>query len=186
MNEIPSSKLCECGCGNITPLAPKTVTARGIVKGQPLKFIHGHNRRKSGVEYLIDPQTGCWIWQRAKAYSRRGYGVSYDGKKPRDAHLVVWERANGPVPPGMELHHLCRNPPCVNPAHLEPMPRDEHRAETRRTSEYNRSRLTAEEVREIRAAPSGYGTSRALALKYGVTDSIICDVRQGRTYKQVD
>lgn len=30
-------------------------------------------------------------------------------------------RAVGPVPDGLELDHLCRNPACVNPNHLEPV-----------------------------------------------------------------
>lgn len=37
--------LCECGCGETTKLVPKTIGARGYVKGQPLRFINGHNQR---------------------------------------------------------------------------------------------------------------------------------------------
>lgn len=36
-------KLCECGCGQPAPLARKTETAKGRVKGQPSRFIRGHN-----------------------------------------------------------------------------------------------------------------------------------------------
>jgi hypothetical protein len=35
------------------------------------------------------------------------------------AHRVSYEWAKGPIPDGMELDHLCRNPACVNPDHLE-------------------------------------------------------------------
>jgi hypothetical protein len=35
------------------------------------------------------------------------------------AHRVYWERANGPVPDGLEIDHLCYTPACVNPAHME-------------------------------------------------------------------
>lgn len=39
------SKSCECGCGQLAPLAPATAPSRGWVKGQPLRFVHGHNAR---------------------------------------------------------------------------------------------------------------------------------------------
>lgn len=35
--------LCECGCGEFTKVASKTLTSRGWVKGKPLRFINGHN-----------------------------------------------------------------------------------------------------------------------------------------------
>lgn len=38
--------LCECGCGAAAPIAQKTDTRKGCVKGQPRRFIPGHNRRK--------------------------------------------------------------------------------------------------------------------------------------------
>jgi hypothetical protein len=34
---------CHCGCGYQTKIANKTYTAIGWVKGQPTKYIHGHN-----------------------------------------------------------------------------------------------------------------------------------------------
>lgn len=44
--------LCECGCGDQTSIAPYTRSERGWVKGQPKKYIHGHQRRKN-FGYLI-------------------------------------------------------------------------------------------------------------------------------------
>jgi hypothetical protein len=44
------SGICECGCGQATQLCTHTVALRGVVKGQPLRFVAGHagfTRRRS-------------------------------------------------------------------------------------------------------------------------------------------
>lgn len=35
-------KLCECGCGAPAPIAKRTRSECGWIKGQPIRFIHGH------------------------------------------------------------------------------------------------------------------------------------------------
>jgi hypothetical protein len=37
------------------------------------------------------------------------------------AHRAAYQLFAGPIPDGLTLDHLCRNRPCVNPAHLEPV-----------------------------------------------------------------
>jgi len=61
----------------------------------------------------------CWLWT---GRIHKGYGY-YSGT---GAHRVSFELANGPIPAGMELDHLCRVRNCVNPAHLEPVTRAEN------------------------------------------------------------
>lgn len=36
--------LCQCGCGEPAPIAKRTHTSRGWIKGQPKRFISGHSR----------------------------------------------------------------------------------------------------------------------------------------------
>jgi hypothetical protein len=39
---------CQCGCGLKTPLATETRPERNYVKGQPLRYLTGHQNRKYG------------------------------------------------------------------------------------------------------------------------------------------
>lgn len=65
-----------------------------------------------------EPNSGCWLWL---GYAEQGYGrVTIKGKRS-PTHRVVYEEFRGPIPPGLELDHLCRVPCCVNPDHLEPV-----------------------------------------------------------------
>ena len=58
----------------------------------------------------------CWPWP--GHIGQNGY--PYIGRVP--AYRRAWERLVGPIPARYEVDHLCRNPLCVNPFHLEPVP----------------------------------------------------------------
>ena len=34
---------CQCGCGQKTRISPQNHTQHGWIKGQPLKYMRGHN-----------------------------------------------------------------------------------------------------------------------------------------------
>jgi hypothetical protein len=120
-----SRQLCECGCGEPAPIADRTAKRFGWVKGEPKRFINGHNRRKSSVDYIEEDrghETPCWIWQRS--LNNRGYGLTARGSQTgrmRAAHRYYYEERFGAIPEGKQLDHLCRVPACVNPDHLEPV-----------------------------------------------------------------
>jgi HNH endonuclease len=113
---------CHCGCGEPAPIAKKTAIRYGHVKGQPIRYINGHYQRStrlSSVDYVIDEATGCWVWQRS--VTRGGYGHLREGGRMQYAHRLYYERSRGPIPAGRQLDHLCRNPSCVRPDHLQPV-----------------------------------------------------------------
>lgn len=49
------------------------------------------------------------------------YGTFTANGKARGAHVQAYIWLRGPVPKKRVLDHLCRNPPCCNPDHLEPV-----------------------------------------------------------------
>lgn len=67
---------------------------------------------------------GCWVWTGPK--DADGYGLIPMAGRNRAAHRVSYELINGTVAHGFVLDHLCRNKPCVNPEHLEPVTRVEN------------------------------------------------------------
>lgn len=72
------------------------------------------------VEEVLDTRADtagdCWIWTGTR--DRLGYGILKRDYRPQRAHRIIWEALVGPIPPGLEIDHLCFNPPCVNPDHL--------------------------------------------------------------------
>lgn len=68
----------------------------------------------------VDKTETCWNWTATK--SAKGYGhfkASPHTTTPMKAHRWSYEQANGPIPDGLTIDHLCRNTSCVRPDHLE-------------------------------------------------------------------
>jgi hypothetical protein len=113
-------KLCECGCGGIAPLAKRTRTDLGHVKGQPVHYIPSHNFKvKRGIEerfwekvnkqgprpsaqaLTVHPDIAgqpCWVWI-AHTHSN-GYGRFALHGAVHNAHRVAWflEHGTWPIP----------------------------------------------------------------------------------------
>lgn len=75
---------------------------------------------------------GCWLW--TGSVNNQGYGTIRPETHRRTvspvlAHRALYQRLIGDIPFKRELDHLCRDPRCVNPTHLEPVT---HRENMRR------------------------------------------------------
>lgn len=47
------------------------------------------------------------------------FGVRRASQPEVYSHRIVVHELHGPIPPGMEVDHVCRTRNCVNPLHLE-------------------------------------------------------------------
>lgn len=74
-------------------------------------------RFRALVEKCNFSQGECWVWPRALDFD--GYTKVYFYGKQVRTHVASYETFKGPIPPGLEPDHLCRNRPCINPEHLE-------------------------------------------------------------------
>jgi hypothetical protein len=129
----------------------------------------------------------CWEW---RSILSRGYGRFLVNGRMRRAHRVAWELAHGPIPDGMHVCHSCDNPRCVRVSHLwlgtiadNMADRDRKgRGAVLRGEDHGCAKLTPEAVQHIRATPKKYGSGRALARLYGVSESAVSDIRIGRSW----
>jgi hypothetical protein len=77
---------------------------------------------------FVDKSAGeleCWPWTGGNHPT--GYGIYHSHR----AHRLAYEFANGPIPKGMEVDHICLVRHCQNPRHL--------RLTTRKENQENRA-----------------------------------------------
>ncbi|GEM_PF-3776997 len=92
-------KLCECGCGKPAPIAKSSWKKRGFRKGQPMRFIPGHNA-KMQFNHPVQLRLRRWWWKlttalRAKIGDRKTHSEKcIAGWTPerRNRHSVTMRR----------------------------------------------------------------------------------------------
>lgn len=103
--------------------------ARGWCKRHYLRWFHHGDpavgkfevtQRGKGAEARfwtkVDKSGKCWLW--TGSLSSKGYGHFGDGKRIVPAHRFSYQLANGDIPAGMQIDHICHTRNCVNPEHL--------------------------------------------------------------------
>lgn len=139
---------------------------------------------------VLNVRTGCMEW--SGHIKDSGYGqVTTNAYGTRRAHRAMWQSINGPIPNGMCVCHKCDNKRCINPDHLflgtfADNNKDRNtkgRSNPYRGHEHPNSKLTAQQVREIRSL-NGV-TQEAIARLYGVSRGAIDGVRSGRRWAHI-
>ncbi|KKL58908.1 hypothetical protein LCGC14_2220650 [marine sediment metagenome] len=83
----------------------------------PRQYTKRPSEERFWSKVVFPEDSDCWLW--AASINNNGYGEFWAGDKYVKAHRWAYEYLIGPIPAGLTIDHLCRNRPCVNPAHME-------------------------------------------------------------------
>lgn len=172
---------CQCGCGTWVGFFSRTHRSYGAVKGAPKRFAHGHRVGRPWLDRAIEKldlsggEGECWRW--TASLNAYGYAQLHVAGTMKRVHILLYEELVGPVPPGSELDHLCRNRGCVNPAHMEPV---SHATNCRRGA---RTRLTWRDVHDIRRRRRSGEVRKTIAGDYGITVGTVSNIVSQQRWK---
>lgn len=135
-----------------------------------------------------DRITGCLTW--VGSLTGNGYGLVSMPRALQNegwpanslVHRVACFLTNGPPPfQGAQSRHLCHNKPCIEPEHLAWGSPADNSADTAKAARW-KSKLTREQVAELRTAHASGSTQQSLASKYGISPQTVWSIVHGRTW----
>lgn len=156
-----------------------------------IKYILPRHRELFDRKYVVEPLTGCWIWQ---SQAKEPYGkiqlTRHPNRKVAAHRFSAWIHGM-PVTDDCLVCHRCDNPRCVNPEHLFlGTAADNARDKTQKGRNYTPSgelnhfsKLCEADVKQIRANTEL--TIAQLALQYGVSTTTIYKIIKGTTWRHL-
>lgn len=154
---------------------PTTNTLESLPRAFP--FVEGR-------DYRVD-DAGCWVWLGwidGQGYGRCQIEALKRATGTARAHRVGWLVLHGQrLSRRDELHHVCRNTACVNPAHLEVLDASEHR----RQHKHGDSHLTHGDIIAMREAAWTGEEYEDIAPRYGIHPNQVSRICRGTQWANV-
>lgn len=149
-------------------------------------------RRKQRFWSQVAKEAGaCWTW--TGGTDPEGYGVfHYSPRVALRAHRVAWRLAKNADPGAFLVCHQCDNPSCVRPSHLflgttlDNQLDSKKKGRNARGERHGRTRLSTQQVKDIRALSANGRAHKLLALDFNVTDTTISNIVRRKTWKYVE
>jgi hypothetical protein len=147
----------------------------------------------SRLEKHTEEVGNCWEWQGAMQHNSPTPVINFNRRAQPVRRLLA--QAMGKPVKGMFVTCKCRNELCVNPDHLRVVTRKRLQEMLAKERNYQsnpvrnkkladkarrNSKLTVELAAEIREAE---GSQRAIAARYGVTQSTVSVIKRGKTWR---
>jgi hypothetical protein len=160
--------------------------------GDPLKCAYKRagtgEARKLFEESTILETNECVVWKYGT--NPDGYGYLRINNKHRFTHVLALERRLGIAPTGKPIVlHSCDNPPCFNyrhlryGTHLENVQDRVSRGRSPRGENHCESKLTEQQVREIRSMVKEKKYSQSsIGKQFGVTQSLVWCIGSGKRW----
>jgi len=151
-----------------------------LTEADKIRFLEKVDRR--------DPD-GCWEWQARR--DKDGYGHFGLNGSSYQTHRVAFAVTNGDT--DLLVLHTCDNPPCCNPNHLfagtikiNSQQRDDRgRAANTRGEGNGHTKLTEDDVHEIRRLYAGGWLQHEIAEDYGISQSTVSKICTYKNWKHI-
>ena len=146
----------------------------------------------------------CWLWQGPRRLSKDNadtYGdVGLHHPRPQRgfafrelAHRVAFRLSRGEIPDDLYVLHRCDVRLCCNPAHLGLGTYQDNvddmiakgRKHIARGSKNQSARLNEAQAVEIRRRATAGEDQNALAAEFGVSQTLVSNIRTGRAWRHV-
>lgn len=152
-------------------------------------------RMRQRFESFAIKGDGCWGWK--GYFNKDGYTMINSGSTgsafgERYGHRISWILHKGEIPKGKVICHHCDNPQCTNPEHLfigtTQDNHDDMKAKGRGNigERHGNSKLTTENVIEIRKMLKQKIIQREIARKFNVDFMVISDIKHNRIWQHVE
>ena len=136
----------------------------------------------------VEITDSCWVWK--GAVNANGYGSMWNGEKAETASRLSYRLLVGEIGGNQFVCHHCDNPMCVKPSHLFLGTHQENMSDRNLKGRSAKlagalnpmAKLTEQQARDIKLSSKPAADLMAM---YGVSETVISNIRKGKTWKHL-